>query len=528
MKPHDRDRRSGMTGIWVAMMGSLMMVFLGLAIDTSYVVRTIDELQTAADSASLAGAAQVKVDVAIAQDRAKLLASRNTAGMTDGVRDRVILALNPANLLKGDIVTGRWYRWEDKITDPPHKAGDFDTDAVVGINAVKVVARRIGGQPDPNAEAPGKTSLPLLFGPIFGWDTVDLEVDATAMVVGSTGAGILVLCEDCPCSLKFGGNTELEVTTLPPYEGDHSIVVNSDATGCTPRKAAVCGSGGALEVYAPEINIHARGSEASCWKGHPTVPPLNPGSPRVPDPLADLPEPSIEDADDLGCIGESDCRKTCVGGLDNGYHCTGSDNCRGGALCQDTPALCVGGDNAGQVCGSSDDCPSGSCLTTILAHPGYYSGGFRMTSGDLKLVLDSGVYSLDNDGGPAAGLVINGGSLDASSGVMLHIVGEGVVNLAGNGLIEIAAITDERHPYEGVSLFQSRTNFADATIHGTDNIFLDGTYYFPENHLDLGGTGIAMGNQLITHTLYIHGNGVFTINYDGRNPPPGYIAFLVE
>ena len=109
---------------------------------------------------------------------------------------------------------------------------------------------------------------------------------------------------------------------------------------------------------------------------------------------------------------------------------------------------------------------------------------------------------------------------------MLHIVGDG--DLAGNGLIEIAAITEEGHLYEGVSLARSRTNFADATSYGTNRIFLDGTHYFPENHLDLGGTGIVVGNQLIAHTLYIHGTGTFTIDYDGRNPPPGYVAFLVE
>ncbi len=527
MNVHNRDRRSGITGVWVALMGSLMVVFLGLTIDTSYVVRTIQELQTAADSAALAGAAQVKADIDAARAQAKLLAFSNTAGMTDGVRDEVVLALNSTNLPAGDIVTGRWYRWDDDTTDPPHSAGDFDTSAIEGINALKVVARRID---DADLEAQ-KTSLPLLFGPVFGWDTIDLEVDAIAMAAGTTGAGLLVLCPDCECALKFGGSIKLTLATAEGYGGDASIVVNSDASGCGTRKAAVCGSGGALKIYAPEINIHAEGSEPACFAGNPiVVPPLNPGSPRVPDPLADLPEPSIEDAEDLGCIGESGCSntKTCAGGSDNGYHCNGSDDCAGGGLCGDTPALCVGGDNAGQICNGDGDCPTGSCLTTIWAHPGYYSGGFRMTSGNLRLVLDSGVYSLDNDGGPEAGLVINGGNLDATSGVMLHIVGDGVVELAGSGLIEIEAITEEGHLYEGVSLFQSRTNFADASIHGSNNMFLGDTYYFPENHVDLGGAGIAVGNQLIAHTLYMHGEGAFTINYDGRNPAPGYVTFLVE
>ena len=62
MEPQDKNRRSGITGVWVALMGTIMVGFLGLAIDTSYVGRTIQELQIAADSASLAGAAQVKTN----------------------------------------------------------------------------------------------------------------------------------------------------------------------------------------------------------------------------------------------------------------------------------------------------------------------------------------------------------------------------------------------------------------------------------------------------------------------------------
>ncbi len=640
MNLHNSDRRRGITGVWVALMGSLMVVFLGLAIDTSYVVRTIDELQTAADSAALAGAIQVKNDVPAGRLAAQTLAAANTAGMTGGVRDAVVLALNSSNLPAGDIVTGRWYRWDDEASG--HSAGDFDPTEVDAINAVKVVARRVNDA-DPEAT---KTSLPLLFGPVFGWDTVDLEVDAIAMVVGTTGAGLIVLCEDCECALKFGGTTDLTLGTAEGYEGDASIVVNSDATGCSPKRAAVCGSGGSLEVNAPEINIHAEGTETNCWSGDPVVPPINPGTPRVPDPLAGLPEPTINESADLGCIGGSGCdTKTCngglnnglwcdgpadcpddagtcevtsftcdggpagdmvcqadadcevpttcdpvvftctagpnagaacasagdcpnwtcsnsvmtcidgpytgdgctqnggectnagactgaytacVGGLDDGYHCNSHDDCSGG-LCGVAPTLCHLGSNEDAICTGGGDCPDGSCVITIRVRPGYYSGGFRMNTGNLKLILDSGVYSLDNaDGGPEAGLVINGGSFDATAGVMLHIVGDGVVHLAGSGDIWVSPITDETSLYWGVSIFQSRTNYNEAVIIGSTTMILEGTYYFPNNPVEIGGTGIAVGNQLIAHTLYLHGTGSYTINYDGRNPAPGYAVFLVE
>ena len=152
-----------------------------------------------------------------------------------------------------------------------------------------------------------------------------------------------------------------------------------------------------------------------------------------------------------------------------------------------------------------------------------------MNESNLKLILDSGVYSLDNvDEGPEAGLVINGGNFDASAGVMLHVVGDGIVDLGGNGTIIINPIEDEADIYWGVSIFQSRTNYNEAQIIGTNDMFLNGTYYFPNNPVDIGGDGIAVGNQLIAWTLSLHGTGTYTINYDGRNPAPGYVVFLVE
>ena len=166
MNLHNRDRRSGITGVWVSLMGLIMVGFLGLAIDTSYVGRTIQELQTAADSASLAGAAQVKTNIDAARTQAQLLVFNNTAGMIEREPCDVLLDLNTDNSHDGDIVTGRWYRWDDNTTIPPHPAGDFDIEATEGINAVKVVARRIEDTDDD--AAPAKTPLPLLFGPLLG------------------------------------------------------------------------------------------------------------------------------------------------------------------------------------------------------------------------------------------------------------------------------------------------------------------------------------------------------------------------
>ena len=57
---------------------------------------------------------------------------------------------------------------------------------------------------------------------------------------------------------------------------------------------------------------------------------------------------------------------------------------------------------------------------------------------------------------------------------------------------------------------------------------LEGSYYFPVALLEIGGTGIALGNQMIAWNAWIHGTGEFSIAYDGRNPVPGSRVFLVE
>ena len=123
------------------------------------------------------------------------------------------------------------------------------------------------------------------------------------------------------------------------------------------------------------------------------------------------------------------------------------------------------------------------------------------------------------------------------------------VNLGGNGNIEITGIdVDFAYPegsfpsdfdielHDGISIFQARPsdhggaygNTNDATIIGTSNMDLQGTIYFPKNHLDLGGTCDSVGNQLLVDTMKIHGTGELGIKYKGPNPAAGNKVFLVH
>lgn len=229
-------------------------------------------------------------------------------------------------------------------------------------------------------------------------------------------------------------------------------------------ECALCGSGSSLTLRAPETNVVGD----ACWNGNPTLDTyINPDSPAITDPLAGLPAPSYGPPD-LGSI-----------------------------------------KNSGTY------------------PPGYYSGGIRLTSANDIVVLQPGVYVVDGIGGATRGLYVNGGTLTALE-VMFYVIGEGVVFLGGNGLITITPSSDETDPYWGISIFQARDNTNPAKITGTNDMNLEGTYYFPMAPLEIGGTGIALGNQVIAWTTAIHGTGEFTIAYDGRFPVPGTRVFLVE
>ncbi len=442
----NRWARAGLATVWVAVLGFVVLAFVGLAMDRSLLGLTAQQLQATADAAALAGALRLKTDLVQARDQAVATAAANRVATAP-----INLNRNDANDAAGDIVFGRYHRFDS----PPY----FDpTEDPAGWNAVKVVARRTSDSND--------GPLDLVFGPMAGVNQANIARTAIAMIGGSTGAGLITLCGDCECALKLSGTTDLIISTAPGYDGDASMQVNSDALGCP--KAAVCGSGNSLTIVAPELNIVAAGDEADCWNGYtPEAPPyINPGSPYVPDPLAGLPDPTWDPASDLGAITSSG-----------------------------------------------------------TYGPGYYSGGIRLTSSGDNVTLSPGVYVVDRAGGPASGLFVNGGNLTANE-VLFYVIDDGEVYLGGSGIITITPPTSGI--YEGISIFQARDNTQPSTIIGSTTMDLQGTYYFPASDLEVGGTGIALGNQLIAWTMWIHGTGTFDIAYDGSNPTTGYKVWLVE
>lgn len=162
---------------------------------------------------------------------------------------------------------------------------------------------------------------------------------------------------------------------------------------------------------------------------------------------------------------------------------------------------------------------------TVNLVPGFYSGGITINNGVLN--LSPGIYVLDGEG-----LRILGGDFYAP-GCMFYVMGTGSVYIGGNGIVNITPPDPDLYTYpgvdvyEGIAIFQARDNTNEGTIIGTSVMDLEGTYYFPSNHMNLGGNATKFGNQLILNTATISGNGTLIINYEGSDFAPGSRPYLV-
>jgi Flp pilus assembly protein TadG len=356
-------------------------------------------------------------------------------------------------------------------------------------NALKVVARR--------TEASLGGNVRLIFGPLVGVDTSSIERHAIAMATGGTGAGLIALSPS-GVGLDVRGTVDL-------YVNDGAIQVNSEDDDALSVN-------GTPAIHANEVDVWGD-VDATGGFEFPPEPEMyiDTDAPPIPDPLCPYWLPITSEPSPSDCIQPPSVPATDL------------SPSPGEAL------VITGG--------------------THVLEPGYYSGGFRISGGDVT--LKPGIYILDgSSSGQESGLVIGGNTIFCAKGVMFYIMGDGVVDMTGTGLIEIdplvydpnegsdyfcdpsysypEGLDSDINYYDGMAIFQERGNNNEARIIGTGLMDLTGTLYFPTNHVELGGTGDGFGNQLIAWSAYVHGTGDITINYDGRNPGVANRAFLVE
>ncbi|HPP01761.1 MAG TPA: pilus assembly protein TadG-related protein, partial [bacterium] len=112
MRNH-RENQKGNVLVFVAVCLTLFFCFLALSVDIGWIMLTKSELQAAADSAALAGAAQLtdediltgtpnqNDDVSLARDYSQTFSSFNTAA-----KESITLDRNETNETDGGVVVG--------------------------------------------------------------------------------------------------------------------------------------------------------------------------------------------------------------------------------------------------------------------------------------------------------------------------------------------------------------------------------------------------------------------------------------
>jgi len=238
----------------VALLAVLLIGFVGLAIDSAHIVRTMDQLQAAADSAALAAASKVKSDSQAQQFQTTRALAAQIAAANEAAAVPVQLNLNPSNNPNGDIVVGRW--------DPV--AAAF-TPTVINPDAVRVNARRTpgsGGQ------------LSLYFGGLFNNSQVSVTRQATAHVGPSTAPLLLVLDPALAGACSVSGVAAVDVAV-------GRLHVNS-AASCALVTA------GAATIDAKRVFVVGQ----ACLGGGSVYPTPKPNSQVEPDPLSALVKPT--------------------------------------------------------------------------------------------------------------------------------------------------------------------------------------------------------------------------------------------
>ena len=525
-------RRRGIALVWTAIFILLIILIIGLSLDYAKVAFVAHQLHNASDAGALAGAQVVKHPHNTALQNAINTAFANIADHAS-----VLVLDNPANDPDGDVVLGRWI---------PQTRTFVPT--TIGPNAVKVVARRTTAHEQ--ADGTGGP-VPLNFGAIANVLTSDVGRYAIARSSGSIGAGIITLAanpnwEHGPTGLWMHGTGLIDV-----QGGDIQVNATQD-TGNSPWMAMRLD--GSLTIDASEFNIvgstNPDPDDPAAWEtfwADPTEPAaVNPLEDRVDDPLLDLNPPAIP----------------------TGVATHSSGHIFDHTITQDTIAT------LGEISLTNPD------LKILTLTPGYYPGGITLNSGngksdeiigwqpdpvdpinnpptpiyktyevELRLTHGSSVedslYALGGGADGKSGLVINGGSFYGDY-VTAYVTGAhngydveyGKLDVGGNALVEIQPPGDyflgtdgqpQINGLPGISFWQDILNTEqDAKIIGTGDFLLEGTLYFPNNHLEVGGTSFDAGNQLITGSLDLHGGGVLGIAYDGRNFIERFRSYLVE
>jgi Flp pilus assembly protein TadG len=222
--------KKGFVLIWFVMLIPVVLLFTAIAVDFTYMYVVKGQLQNAADSAALAGAAKLIRDDNAVPTPADITAARDAAvafALTNKAAGQNVVINKDTDITFG--------YWDVHYTTP--SVTYVNTTQV--INAIQVRAAR------DTASASGQ--VPILFGKYFGWDKMGAAAVATAAIpVRSTGPITMCFkfCQPGTAYPSMVNYTSLSDSSLKP------IVVDTTQSGTPKCSDSVVDVNGCLNKFA--------------------------------------------------------------------------------------------------------------------------------------------------------------------------------------------------------------------------------------------------------------------------------------
>jgi Flp pilus assembly protein TadG len=424
---------SGQALVLVALSLVAILGFAGLAIDVGQLRYTQLRLQTAADAAALAAAMEIQQcggtsNCSAMQNAAKSAVTEN------GLSSPTILAQCAAGGGTGLALT---------INNGPCALGAKDPN----YNNTKFT------------EAVLSQQQPMFFARVLGIGSLAVSARAEA-ALGASKVCLGILNPTASQALLLNGSASLTSSC--------GIVVDSSSSTALLAN-------GSVKLTAPFIHVHG----GDLLNGSPSISPAPiTGVGSMPDPLADLPVPTI-----------GSC------GTTSSSPFTGSP----------TQALV-------------------SSSQTAVFNPGRYCGGITI-NGSATATFNPGLYIVDGS------MIVNGGDTVSGSGVTFYFSSG---SLTMNGSSNANLIAPTTGTYAGILIFQSSTDTNSVIVNGNSKSVWQGTLYAPGAQLILnGGSNLAAYTIVIVNTVIVNGTDTFTLGNDysslpGGSPIQGSTAVLME
>ena len=159
--------------------------------------------------------------------------------------------------------------------------------------------------------------------------------------------------------------------------------------------------------------------------------------------------------------------------------------------------------------------------------PGYYSGGISVT-GNGSLTMQPGIYYMDGGGFSFSGQ----GNLNAQGVMIVNNPQQSsdTISISGSPGASIVLTPMTTGPYQGISLWQTRTSTNTISVSGNGSSTISGTFYAQHGTLNVTGNGGSdvLGAQYISYDLKISGNAGYNLNWNAAQVARLRKLYLVE